>query len=83
MHEYLKGLHHRCFLHKKLRQAKIKTSQEKIFFSNADADVEMPMSRFPNGRSIIYCYLSLLIKPKNLKVLYESVLLSKTWLCVI
>ena len=53
-----KGLHRRCFLHKKLRKAKIKTSQEQKTFcnANADADVntdayaEMPMLRFPNGR---------------------------------
>ena len=44
---------------KKLRKAKIKTSQEKIVFCNADADAavnadanaEMPMPRFPNGPS--------------------------------
>ena len=53
-----KGLHYRCFLHKELWKAKIKTLQVKKFFCNADADTdvnadadaEMPMPRFPNGQ---------------------------------
>ena len=36
-----KGLRLRCFLQKKLRKAKIKTSLEKIFFCNADADADV------------------------------------------
>ena len=60
----LPATHHRCFFHKKLGKAKIKTSQDK-FFCNADADAEvnvdahaeMPMLRFPNrqiGKSFFW-----------------------------
>ena len=37
-------------LHKKLRKAKIKTSQGNKSFYNADSDAEMPMPRFLNGQ---------------------------------
>ena len=44
-------------LHKKLRKAKIKASKGKKI-CNADADAEIPMLRFPNGRNKLLQFLN-------------------------
>ena len=63
------------FLHIKLRKAKIKTLQDKVNFCNADADAdinansdaEMPIPRFPNGRSLPHIIFSKSLSSLNRK----------------
>ena len=69
------------FLHIKLRKVKIKTLQDKVNFCNADADAdnansdadnansdaEMPIPRFPNGRSLPHIIFSKSLSSLNRK----------------